>query len=264
MAEFTDRLRRLPNDTAASLSFFSRLPVEAPAGPFNLSRSAGGWPLAGIILAVVPALDVVINAWLGIPPLVSAFLVVAIGVALTGALHEDGLADTFDGIVGGRNPPERLYIMRDSRLGVFGVLALILSVAVRAAALSALIVVPADAVLALIGVAAVSRALALWHWSTTEPARTDGMAFDGRRPDTEALQIGLLTGLIAWLVLLVVFGFAALLGLVVAMLAIAFHSSFVNRRIRGHTGDTIGAAQQITETLLLACLSAAATATVIA
>ena len=263
MAEFTDRLRRLPSDTAASLSFFSRLPIEEPPGLFDLSRSAGGWPLAGIILAVVPALDLVINSWLGIPPLVSAFLAIAIAAALTGALHEDGLADTFDGIVGGRNPPERLSIMRDSRIGVFGVLALIFSVALRAAALSALVIVPSDAVLALLGAAAVSRALALWHWSTTEPARSDGMAFAGGRPDTEALQIGLLTGLIAWIVLLIVFGLAAVLGLLVAALAIGVHSSFVNRRIRGHTGDTIGAAQQIAETLFLAGLSAAAATTMI-
>ena len=263
MAEFTDRLRRLPGDTVASLSFFSRLPVKAPLGRFDLSRSAGGWPLAGIVLAVAPALDVVINSWLGIPPLVSAFLAIAIGAALTGALHEDGLADTLDGIVGGRNPSQRLYIMRDSRLGVFGVLALILSIAIRATALSALVIVPSDAALALLGTAAVSRALALWHWSTTEPARSNGMAFDGGRPDTEALQIGLLTGLLAWIVLLFVFGLAAVLGLFVAALAIGLHSSFVNRRIRGHTGDTIGAAQQIAETLFLAGLSTAAATTMI-
>jgi adenosylcobinamide-GDP ribazoletransferase len=105
--------------------------------------------------------------------------------------------------------------------------------------------------------------LALWHWSITEPARSDGMAFDGGRPDTEALQIGLLTGLIAWIILLVAFGLAAVLALLMAALAIAFHTSLVNRRIGGHTGDTIGAAQQIVETVFLAGLSVASATSVI-
>jgi cobalamin synthase len=82
MAEFTERLRQLPNDTVVSLSFFSCIPVSAPA-PFDLSRSAGGWPLAGIIVAVGPALAVVVGSWLGMPALVSAFLAIALGAALT-------------------------------------------------------------------------------------------------------------------------------------------------------------------------------------
>ena len=118
MTDFAERLRQLPHDVVAALSFFSRLPVQAPPWPFDLRESAGAWPLAGLLLAVGPAASVVVSSWLGIAPLVSAFLAIAVGMALTGALHEDGLADTFDGLAHGRSAWERLAIMRDSRIGV--------------------------------------------------------------------------------------------------------------------------------------------------
>ena len=258
MTDFADRLRQLPHDLVVGLSFFSRLPVKGPTGALDLRESAGAWPLAGLLLAVGPAASVVLNSWLGMAPLVSAFLAIAVAIALTGALHEDGLADTFDGLAHGRSASERLEIMRDSRLGTFGALALIIAIGVRVAAIAALVVDPSDAVLALLGVAVVSRSLALWHWSTLPPARHDGMAWRAGQPDFTALQIGLLTGLVAIIVLIVAFGWAALLGLVFAGLAVGFFTSLANRRLGGHTGDTIGAMQQVAETMLLAGISAAA------
>lgn len=258
MTDFADRLRQLPDDLVAALSFFSHLPVRASPRPFDLRESAGAWPLAGLLLAVGPAASVVVNSWLGIALLVSAFLALAVGMALTGALHEDGLADTFDGLAHGRSASERLAIMRDSRLGAFGTLALILAIGIRVAAIAALAVDPSDAVMALLGVAVASRSLALWHWIAIPPARHDGMAWRAGQPDAVAMLIGLLTGLVATIVLIVAFGWAALLGLVLAGLAVGFFTSLVGRRLGGHTGDTIGAMQQVAETMLLAGISAAA------
>jgi adenosylcobinamide-GDP ribazoletransferase len=255
MPDFIDRLRKLPDDIVASLSFFSRVPVEVPQNTFDLRQVSGGWPLAGLLIAVAPALIVAINAWLGLPALVTAFLAIAAGIAATGALHEDGLADTFDGLGGRGGRTERLAVMHDSRLGTYGGLALALSLLVKGAALAALIHHPSRAVLALLGAAMISRTLALWHWSATKPARRDGLAFRAGQPDSAALQIGLLSGLIAAIILLIVFGWAALLGLILAMLAIGLFSPLTNRRFGGHTGDTIGAAQQIAEILLFVGLS---------
>lgn len=257
MADFVDRLLRLPEDTVAALSFFSRVPVETPPGVFDLRRVAGAWPAAGLLIAVVPATMVVIGAWLGIPALVTAFLAVAAGIAATGALHEDGLADTFDGLGGRGEKAGRLAVMRDSRLGAYGALALMLALLIKGSALAALAEHPPRAVLALLGAAMVSRALALWHWSTTSPARGDGLAFDAGQPDSAALQIGLLSGLLAAIVLLTGFGFAALFGVLLAVVAIGLFSPLTNRRLGGHTGDTIGAAQAIAETLLFVGLSSA-------
>jgi len=259
MSDFVDRLRRLPGDTLATLSFFSRVPALTPPGPFDLRRSAGGWPLAGLLIAVAPAVIVLANSWLGIPALVTAFLAIAAGIVMTGALHEDGLADTFDGLGGRRGKAQRLAIMRDSRLGTFGGVALMLALLVKGSALAVLLPHPSRAVLALLGIAVVSRALALWHWSATSPARRDGLAFAAGQPDAIALQIGLLTGLAAAIVLVFAFGWAALLGIALAALGIGFFSPLIKRRIGGHTGDTIGAAQQIAETLLFVGLSSVST-----
>jgi adenosylcobinamide-GDP ribazoletransferase len=233
--------------------------VKAADGAFDLREQAGGWPLAGLLLAVTPAAVVVINDWLGIPALVTAFLALAAAIGVTGALHEDGLADTFDGIGARSSRVARLSAMRDSRIGTFGVLALLLAILVRGSAIATLAIHPGRAVLALLAGAVISRALALWHWSAIPTARRDGMAFSAGQPDSTALQLGALTGAIAALFLVVALGFAGVLGILLAVLSVGLFNRICWRLFGGHTGDTIGAAQQISETLLFAGLSAAAT-----
>ena len=257
MPDFVDSLRRLPGDILAALAFFSRLPVRAPASSFDLHRSAGAWPLAGLIVALVPALLFVLFRAAEFPPIVAALLALAILAALTGAMHEDGLADTIDGFGGGTTRDEKLAIMRDSGVGAFGALALVFAVALKAGALAATGISPWRGALALVAAAALSRTMALWHWNETLPARPDGMAWAAGRPDWIALSTGLAAGAIAAIVLLIVFGLAALIGILMAAAAVGIFSRLAARQIGGHTGDTIGAAQQIGEALLLAGLSAA-------
>ncbi len=253
--DFTDRLRRLPEDTLAALSFFSRLPVEGSAGAFDLSVIVGAWPLAGLVLAVLPALLFLLASLIAIPPFVGALLAVAAMAFLTGALHEDGLADTADGFGGGATRDEKLALMRDSRLGTYGALALLITILVKVGALAAIGQSPRRAIIAILLAATVSRAFALWHWSATLPARQDGMAFSAGRPDQASLMVAALIGLITALMLLFVFGFAALIGLLMAAAGIRAFTGVATRQIGGHTGDTIGASQQIAEALLLAGLA---------
>jgi adenosylcobinamide-GDP ribazoletransferase len=257
MHDLGERLLRLPAETVAALAFFSRLPVRAPASAFDLRRSAAAWPLAGLVLALCPAFLFWVARALDLPPLVAALLALALLVALTGGLHEDGLADTADGLAGGKTRESKLEIMRDSRLGTFGGLALLFVVLLKAAALASLGLRPGTAALALVLAAIVSRAMALWHWNITLPARSDGLAFSAGRPDWQACAIGLGIGGLAALGLLFLFGWTALFALLVAAVAVALFSGQCNRQIGGHTGDTVGASQQIAEALLLACLSAA-------
>lgn len=249
------RLRRMPADTLATLAFFSRLPVAAQSG-FDLRRSAGAWPIAGLLLALPPVALLLLLGAAGFPPIVAALFALAAYAALTGAMHEDGLADTADGFGGGRARDEKLAIMRDSRLGAFGGLALLFTLLIKAGALATLSLFPAYAALAFIGAAVLSRSMALWHWNTTLPARRDGMAWSAGRPDWMSLLIGLVIGAVAALALLIAFGLAGLLAIVMAAAGVALLSSLCERQIGGHTGDTIGAAQQIAEALLLAGLSA--------
>jgi adenosylcobinamide-GDP ribazoletransferase len=249
------RLRRLPEDTLTALAFFSRLRVAPPSGPFDLRRSAAAWPIAGFLLALGPALLLWLLRAAETPPLVAALVAIAALAMLTGGLHEDGLADTADGFGGGATAEERLVIMRDHRLGTFGALTLAVTLLIRAAALASIAVWPGYGALAIVAAAVLSRSMALWHWNTTAPARRDGLAWSAGRPDWLALVIGLSFGGLAALALLFVFGAAALIGLLAAAAGVGTLSSLAVRRIGGHTGDTIGAAQQLAETLLFAGLS---------
>ncbi|MGH6926307.1 MAG: adenosylcobinamide-GDP ribazoletransferase [Propylenella sp.] len=263
MDDFAARLRRLPDDTLIALAFFSRVPLGQPTATLDLEKGAAGWPIAGLVLAIVPAVLFLIARAADFPPLVAAVLVLALFAALTGAMHEDGLADTFDGFGGDRTREEKLAIMRDSRLGTYGALALFFTLVVKLAALSSIGLRPGLAALAIICAAVISRTLALWHWRDTPPARTDGMAQAAGRPDYLAFAVGLAVGAVAALALLVGFGLAALIGVLMAAAGVGIFSAFTARQIGGHTGDTVGAAQQIAEALLLAGLATAGTSMIL-
>jgi adenosylcobinamide-GDP ribazoletransferase len=256
MSEIGERAMRLPADTATALAFFSRLPVRTPAGALDLRRSAGAWPLAGLLLAIPAALLLLLLHAAEFPPVVAVLLALALYAALTGAMHEDGLSDVADGFGGGTTRDDKLAIMRDSRLGAFGALALLFAVLLKTSALAALALLPGYAAVALLGAAVLSRSMALWHWNATLPARRGGMAWSAGRPDWLSLLIGLVLGAVATIVLLAAFGLAAVLAIIMAAAGVGLFSSLAVRQIGGHTGDTIGAAQQVSETLLLAGLSA--------
>ena len=251
MNDLATRLRRIPSDTLVALSFFSRLPVAAPAASFDLHRSAGAWPIAGLVLALPPALLLIILRLADVPSLAAVPFALALFALLTGGMHEDGLADTADGFGGGATREDKLVLLRDSRLGTYGALALIFVIAIKIGALVAMAYRPDRAAIALLAAALLSRSMALWHWNATLPARREGLAWAAGRPDWMALAIALGAGAVAALVLLIVFGLAALIGILLAAAAVGLFSDLCWRQIGGHTGDTIGAAQQIAEALLL-------------
>ncbi len=259
MPDVAARLRSLPADTLSALAFFSRIPVRPAPTSFDLRRTAGAWPVAGLLVALAPALLFLLARFFWIAPTVAAIIALAAMAVLTGGMHEDGLADTADGFGGGATRERKLELMHDSRLGTFGALALGLALLLKAAALGAIGGPPWRGALAILCVAAISRALALWHWSATMPARQDGMAASAGRPDSETLAVAALVGVIAAVPLLLVFKAAALLALLLAAVAVRLFTRLSEKQIGGHTGDTIGAAQQIGEALLFAGLSAAAT-----
>ncbi|MGO6905043.1 adenosylcobinamide-GDP ribazoletransferase, partial [Rhizobium ruizarguesonis] len=128
-------------DTARAVAFLSRIPL--PQSLFRgydgrLGRLVRAFPLAGIVIGFVPALALFLLLGLRADPLMAALIALSVQVIVTGALHEDGLADTADGIGGGKSREQSLLIMKDSRIGTYGAIALILSFAIRAAALAAI------------------------------------------------------------------------------------------------------------------------------
>src|SRR6266446_5716409 len=114
---------------AAATAFLTRVPIDTPTpGAWQLADSAWAFPLVGAGVGAVAGLAFLLAQLVGLGDWPAALLAVLSGLALTGALHEDGLADTADGFSGGRDREAKLAIMRDSRQGTFGVLALLLCV----------------------------------------------------------------------------------------------------------------------------------------
>src|SRR5215471_5002433 len=186
---------------AVATAFFTRLPVEARArDDWKLADAAWAFPLVGAGIGAAAALVFLLAQLLGLAGWPAGLLAVVASIAITGALHEDGLADTADGLFGSHDHEARLAIMRDSRHGSFGVLAIVLSVLLRAAALAAI----GDAIhggLALIAAHAASRAaLPAIMWALP-PARADGLSATAGTPGTTgvaaAAAIGALVTLAA-------------------------------------------------------------------
>jgi adenosylcobinamide-GDP ribazoletransferase len=174
---------------------------------------------------------------------------------LTGGLHEDGLADTADGIGGGRDRDSKLAIMRDSRIGTYGVMALVLGLIVKAACLGALAQGPATAVIALLAASgAFSRALIVWLMASTPPARSDGLAQSvGQPSDFTSRNTLLVGGVITILLLLLTRGVVpAVATMVIGALVAVLVRSVAMRQVGGHTGDICGALQFLVETAMIA------------
>ncbi|TPP11369.1 adenosylcobinamide-GDP ribazoletransferase [Rhizobium glycinendophyticum] len=254
--------RDLVNETARAIAFLSRIPVSDrhfANHDGNLSKTVAAFPLAGLLITLPAALLLGILALADAPPLVAVLTALGLQMLVTGALHEDGLTDTADGLGGGRDRDRALTIMKDSRIGTYGALALILSVALRTAALAALLPVwPALAIpLAWLASAAASRAAMVWHWSSLPPAKADGVAASVGQPDPASTRFAIGCGLTAPILLgLLVLPFAAVFtSLIVSGVLTAGFTAYVRSKIRGHTGDTIGATQQVAEIGFLASLA---------
>ena len=241
-------------ETLEALRFFTRLPIVRGTGaPPPFSRALPRAPYAGALLGLGGGLALLVATRLGAPPQIAAWLVVGFSAIVTGAMHEDGLADVADGFGGGYSREKRLDIMRDSRIGAFGASALIVSFGLRVAALTALAAAPGRAVLVLVAAGAVSRAACLAPLVLLAPARVDGA---GR-----AAVLTLDQARAAWIAALV-FGLApalsgfsvtsCLLALLLAGLATRALCALAQRMIGGQTGDVAGAAQQAAEIAVLA------------
>lgn len=238
------------DEARLAVAFLTRLPLLGGARPEPgaLARAAWAFPLAGILVGITGGIAFGIGDWLGLPINAIALIAVAATVLMTGGLHEDGLADTVDGLGGGADRESALAIMRDSRTGAFGVLALVFSVGLRVAALAAL---PDTriAVSALLAAHVVSRGLLPTLMLWLDPARADGLGAEAGRPSPPGATAA---ALIALLIALIMLGFGnAIRAMVLAGVAMAVLALIARRRIGGHTGDVLGAAQQAGEIVML-------------
>jgi len=259
-AEPADLLLRAARDLLACLRFFTRLPLppmafetQAQTAP-DLARICWMAPAAGALIGTIGALTLAIAQALALPHFIGAALAIGALVAVTGALHEDGLADVADGFGGGATRERKLAIMRDSRIGAFGGAALVLSLLLRVGALAALLDQGlAAASAALILAAAAGRAFALTPLALLDPARADGLGASSGRLDASAVwRAGLGAFVVALLAGVFILGFSeAALACGLALSAALAMTSLARRQIGGQTGDVAGAAEQLGE---IACL----------
>ena len=257
-------LARVLADVAALLRFFSRLPVprlgrlDDPAALPAFARAGALAPVAGALLALPAALTLATLAAAGLPPLAIALAAIGVSVALTGALHEDGLADVADGFFGAPTRERRLEIMKDSRIGAFGALALVIGVGLRASLLAALLERSgiAGAALALLGAEAASRSAMVALWSALPPARPGGLAAACGKPEKGSAAIALGLGLAALAPLWAFTGLVPLAGALFSAGVLTYGLCRLARaKIGGQTGDVLGACQQVALAALLAGLT---------
>jgi adenosylcobinamide-GDP ribazoletransferase len=166
------------------------------------SRAAWAWPLAGALVAGLAGAGGLVALWLGLPPLVAAVLTVGLQAMLTGAMHEDGLADCADGFWGGWTAERRLAIMKDSRSGAYGVVALVLVLMLRVTALAAVMAGPGW--IAFLALGAMSRVPMAALQAGLRPARPGGLSDRTGRPS--ARTVGLAAGIALVIGVVVVVG----------------------------------------------------------
>ena len=233
----------------AAVAFLTRVPASAASEA--IATSLAWFPVVGALIGLAGAMTYA-AALLVLPPLPGAALATAALVILTGALHEDGLADSADAWGGGSTREEALRILDDPAHGTFGVVALVLCLLLRVSALAAM--TPPAALMILPAAHALSRAAIVGVLATTSPARSSGLgaryaAFASRRSFAAALAGALIIGL-------------GLVGpFALAFVAVAGVGGWLVRRlalrsIGGVTGDVLGAVQQVAETAVLVVATA--------
>lgn len=230
-------------------AFLTRLPGGAhPDSDRHLGRSVPWFPVVGAVVgAISGTLYWALYSSLGAS--LAAAAAVAAGIMITGGFHEDGLADTADAL-GGSDPKRRLAIMKDSRVGTFGSLALVLSVLVRVVALGAL--GPVDGLVTLVVAHSLGRAAATAVMITARAAGTDGLgqSYTAHLPRAMTATVAVL-----------VFASAAILGPAGAVAAVgaglgaALVAVTARRAFGGTTGDVLGAAEQAGEMAVLVSMA---------
>ncbi|PDT90957.1 adenosylcobinamide-GDP ribazoletransferase [Bradyrhizobium sp. Y36] len=250
MMSRAELLKDIVADLRMAASFVTILPVASsqPAADGAVARATWALPVAGLLVGLAGAFVYKVAIRVGLSPNLAALLALATTALITGALHEDGLADTADGLGGGRTRERKLEIMRDSRVGTYGACALILSFGLRWSAL-ATIAHPVAVALALCAAHAAARAGVPAFMALVPPARPDGLSASAGAPPGRSIAIAFALGT---LVLVLALGPGkALVGLILLSLAGLMLARLAIRQIGGQTGDILGAFEQLGEILIL-------------
>jgi adenosylcobinamide-GDP ribazoletransferase len=250
MRDGDDWIGRATGDLIVALGFYTRLPFphdRTNAGE-ELAQASWAAPVAGALVGAIGALAYALAHAAGLGSLPAAGLALVATLLVTGALHEDGLADTADAFGTGASADARLAIMRDSRIGTYGACALILSIGLRWAALASL-AGPMLAAAALIAAHAAARAVPPLLMLLIPPARPDGLSADAGLPPADSVAGAALLGFAA---LVLALGLAkGLIAATLLALCLAAMRWLSLNKVGGQTGDVLGALEQVCEVVVL-------------
>jgi adenosylcobinamide-GDP ribazoletransferase len=235
-----------------AIVLLTRIPLGAESHPSSLTGIAPWFPVVGALVGLIVAgVYAVLYPWM--PSLLAAPIAVLAGIGVTGAFHEDGLADTFDALGAGASREQALAVMRDSRLGTYGVVALTGSVLLRVVALGSM--GPWSALAGLVAAHALARSGSVVLMATTPPARTEGLGRSGVvGADTRGAVVAVVIGLA--LTVLALGWWAVGAGMLVALTTLTIRRMSL-RRLDGITGDGLGAGEQLGEVSVMVLVSVA-------
>lgn len=234
----------------AAVSFLTVLPLANADGSPGERLGRAYFPAIGALVGLAAAAVFVVTTALSTPLLAAAAAVAALS-ALTGAIHLDGLADSADGLLARGDVARRLEVMRDPRLGSYGVTAVVLVLVLEVAALSSM--APARAIVALVIAGALSRLATLSVLVFTPYVRSTGLGVAAWDPKHRPIDLAVGAGataivcLLDWRRALVAVVMVSLTALIVVVLA--------RRRIGGATGDVCGATAELCELATLVVFS---------
>jgi adenosylcobinamide-GDP ribazoletransferase len=251
MADIRHQIDDRVAELVAAFGLLTRLPLPRGIEGAPSGRAVWAWPVVGAVVGAIGAVVFLVVARLGLAPWLSALVALAATTLATGALHEDGLADFADAM-GGATPERRLAIMKDSRIGSFGALALIFSVALRAGAIATIALAGHGVAVALLIAATLGRGAMLVQLFLPS-ARAQGLGAALGKPDT--IRVGFGAAIAAALAFVVLPPAVAWHAVLAALLGGAIIAWIARRRLGGHTGDVFGAAEQVAEGAALLALS---------
>lgn len=242
-------------DLKIALVFLTRWPlrIDARVGIGDLASVVHFFPVVGLLVGAVGGLVFLAASFAHLPSLPAVVLTLGAMALFTGALHEDGLADTADALGALPDRARALEVMRDSRIGSFGAIALILVMTGKLAAIAGFYD-GFHAAAAVIAAASFSRAVMPAVMYVQPSARGRGLAAEAGRPSIERVLAALAIGIAVAIVLLP--AAHALTALLVAAAAAALVAWSLGRAFGGCTGDTLGTVQQLTELAFLFALVA--------
>lgn len=250
-----NRLGNALSNFLLTLAFFTRIPLPNAFGKkidhdASLTEAIAFFPVIGLLIGIILA-----GVWLGVsafvPPLVAAGLTIGIGLLITGALHEDGFADCADGLGATPDRDKALEIMRDSRVGAYGALALVWTIGIRWVALASL--APIAGAFALVIAHAGSRSAIIIAMRWADYARPEGL---GKLASGEASNSNLIIAFVTAITIALVLGqISGIIALAAGLLLAWAFLVYLTRRLGGYTGDGLGAMQQISEISILIVLA---------